>query len=309
MGWRVILDLTIIVNGVISLFLIMLLGVYGSKRKIITPQINKGLTNVLLEITLPCLVISSFIFDMNEELKNNIVKCFIYSPIVIILTILISHIALFPIKTNKKVIMQFANVFSNCGFIGFPIIFSIFGGEGVIYASIFNMFFTIFVWTYGVILFNGKMERKDFKKVLLNPAIIAVFIGLIIMIFKVNIPEVINSTLDLVGGMTSPLSMIIVGVILGNAKVINYLKDCTIYYSCILKLIVVPYILLFISNGINDNSIVSKTLIILSAMPAAAMTSILAENFDKEKEYSAVIVFITTLFSLITFPILLNSIL
>lgn len=305
----VILDLTIIVNGVVSLFLIMLIGVYGSKRKIITPEINKGLTNILLEITLPCLVVSSFIFDMSEELKSNIVKCFIYSPIVIIITILISYVALFPIKSDKKIIMQFANVFSNCGFIGFPIIFSIFGGEGVIYASIFNVFFTIFVWTYGVILFNGRMEKGDFKKVLLNPAIVAVFVGLIIMIFNVNIPQVINSTLDLVGGMTSPLSMIIVGVILGNAKVISYLKDYTIYYTSILKLIVLPYILLFIANIINDNSIVSKTLIILSAMPTAAMTSILAEKFDKEKEYSAVIIFITTLFSLITFPILLNSIL
>ena len=303
------MDLTIIVNGVVSLFLIMLIGVYGSKRKIITPEINKGLTNILLEITLPCLVVSSFIFDMSEELKSNIVKCFIYSPIVIIITILISYVALFPIKSDKKIIMQFANVFSNCGFIGFPIIFSIFGGEGVIYASIFNVFFTIFVWTYGVILFNGRMEKVDFKKVLLNPAIVAVFVGLIIMIFNVNIPQVINSTLDLVGGMTSPLSMIIVGVILGNAKVISYLKDYTIYYASILKLIVLPYILLFIANIINDNSIVSKTLIILSAMPTAAMTSILAEKFDKEKEYSAVIIFITTLFSLITFPILLNSIL
>lgn len=303
------MDLTIIVNGVISLFLIMLVGVYGSKRKIITPEINKGLTNILLEITLPCLVISSFIFDMSEELKSNIVKCFIYSPLVIIVTILISYIALLPIKSNKKVIMQFANVFSNCGFIGFPIIFSILGGEGVIYASIFNMFFSIFVWTYGVILFNGKMGKRDLKKVLVNPAILAVFIGLIIMIFKVNIPEVLHSTLDLVGGMTSPLSMIIVGVILGNAKVTSYLKEYTIYYCSILKLIVLPYILLFIANIINDTSIVSKTLIILSAMPAAAMTSILAEKFDKEKEYSAVIIFITTLFSLITFPILLNSIL
>lgn len=303
------MDLTVIVSGVISLFLIMLIGVYGGKRKIITPQINKGLTNILLEITLPCLIVSSFNFDMNEELKSNIIKCFIYSPLVIITTILISYIALYPVKTNKKIIIQFSNVFSNCGFIGFPIIFSIFGGEGVIYASIFNMFFTIFVWTYGVMLFNGKMEREDFKKVLINPAIIAVFIGLIMMIFKLNSPEVINSMLDLVGGMTSPLSMIIVGVILGNAKITSYLKDYTIYYSCILKLIVLPYMLLFIANVINDTSIVSKTLIVLSAMPSAVMTSILAENFDKEKEYSAVIIFITTLFSLITFPILLKSIL
>ncbi|MBX9135934.1 MULTISPECIES: AEC family transporter [unclassified Clostridium] len=303
------MDLTVIINGVIALFLIMLIGVYGSKRKIITPTINKGLTNILLEISLPCLVVSSFIFDMNDDLKSNIIKCFIYSPISLIITMIVSYIALYPIKSDKKIIMQFANVFSNCGFVGFPIIYSIFGNEGIIYASIFNMFFTIAVWTYGVMLFNGNIDKKDLKKVLLNPSIIAVIIGLIIMIFKINIPDVLYSTLELVGGLTSPLSMIIIGVILGNANILKYLKDYTIYYSSLLKLILLPCILILVSRIINDTSMVSKTLIIITAMPAAAMTSILAENFDKEKEYSAVIVFITTLIFLVTFPMLLKFIL
>lgn len=303
------MDLTVIINGVIALFLIMLIGVYGSKRKIITPTINKGLTNILLEISLPCLVVSSFIFDMNDDLKSNIIKCFIYSPISLIITMIVSYIALYPIKSDKKIIMQFANVFLNCGFVGFPIIYSIFGNEGIIYASIFNMFFTIAVWTYGVMLFNGNIDKKDLKKVLLNPSIIAVIIGLIIMIFKINIPDVLYSTLELVGGLTSPLSMIIIGVILGNANILKYLKDYTIYYSSLLKLILLPCILILVSRIINDTSMVSKTLIIITAMPAAAMTSILAENFDKEKEYSAVIVFITTLIFLVTFPMLLKFIL
>lgn len=303
------MDLSVIVNGVISLFLIILVGVYAAKKRIITKEINKGLTNILLKITLPCLVVSSFIFDLSDELKDNIIRCFIYSPLVLIISIVISYILLIPIKGEKKIIIQFANVFSNCGFIGFPIVFSIYGNEGVIYASIFNLFFTAFLWTYGVILFNVKMKREDIKKVLLNPAIVAVFIGLIIMIFGFDIPSVLSSTLDLVGNMTSPLSMIIVGVILGNAKIISYLKDKTIYYSAFLKLIIMPCILILISRLLKDTSLVIKTLIIVTAMPAAAMTSILAESFDKESEYSAVIVFITTLFSVITFPILLNFIL
>lgn len=303
------MDLSVIVNGVISLFLIILVGVYAAKKRIITKEINKGLTNILLKITLPCLVVSSFIFDLSDELKDNIIRCFIYSPLVLIISIVISYILLIPIKGEKKIIIQFANVFSNCGFIGFPIVFSIYGNEGVIYASIFNLFFTAFLWTYGVILFNGKMKREDIKKVLLNPAIVAVFIGLIIMIFGFDIPSVLSSTLDLVGNMTSPLSMIIVGVILGNAKIISYLKDKIIYYSAFLKLIIMPCILILISRLLKDTSLVIKTLIIVTAMPAAAMTSILAESFDKESEYSAVIVFITTLFSVITFPILLNFIL
>lgn len=303
------MDLSVIINSVISLFLIILVGIYGSKRNIITGEINKGLTNLLLEITLPAMIIVSFIFDMNEEVKNNIIKCFYYSPIVILITIIVSYLLLLPLKSDKKVIIQFANVFSNCGFIGFPVIISIFGAEGVIYASIFNMYFTIFLWTYGVLLYTGKVSFKDIKKVILNPSIIAVVIGLIIMIFNLNLPTVILNTLDLVGSLTGPLSMIIVGVILSKVNFIKYLKDFTIYYSAFLKLILLPIILIIISKVINDNSIVVKTLIVLTAMPAAAMTSILAESYEKEVEYSAIIVFITTLLFLVTFPILLKFIL
>ena len=104
------MDLSVIVNGVISLFLIILVGVYAAKKRIITKEINKGLTNILLKITLPCLVVSSFIFDLSDELKDNIIRCFIYSPLVLIISIVISYILLIPIKGEKKIIIQFANV-------------------------------------------------------------------------------------------------------------------------------------------------------------------------------------------------------
>ena len=298
------MDLTVIINKVISLFLIMIIGVYGNKRKIITPTINKGLTNILLEITLPCLVVSSFIFDMDDELKNNIIKCFIYSPIVFIITILISYIALFPIKSDKKIIMQFANVFSNCGFIGFPIIYSIFEGEGVIYASIFNMFFTILVWTYGILLFTGKINIKEIKKVLVNPSVIAVYIGIVLFIFKIDIPEVITSTMDLVGAVTTPLSMIIVGVILSHISFKKYMSDWTVYYSSLLKLIITPLALFMIFKILKIHSVLSNTMVLLTAMPTAAITSILAENLNKEKEYATILVFISTVLSLVTFPLI-----
>lgn len=128
------------------------------------------------------------------------------------------------------------------------------------------------------------------------------------MKFNIQIPAVIYSTIKTVGSMTSPLSMIIVGVILSKANIKANLKDWTIYYGSIIKLLVIPILLYLITLIINDNSKVANTMLILSAMPAAAMTSILAENFNEEKEYAAVIVFFTTLISLITFPIILKLI-
>lgn len=302
------MNISAIISGVITLFLIMLLGVYGSKINIITNEINKGLSEILLRITLPLMIVSSFVFNFNDEMKRNISKTFIYSFLTFIIVAIFSYIFLLPVKGEKKKILQFANVFSNCGFIGFPIMESIYGQEGVVYTSIFNMFFAIFTWTYGVMIFTGEVSYKEIKRVLLNPCVIAVYIGIILMIFDINIPIVIYSTLKTVGSMTSPLSMIIVGAILSKAHIKKSLRDWTIYYGSLIKLLVIPILIYIVTRIIKDNSNVAYTMVVLSAMPAAAMTSILAENFNKESEYASIVVFFTTLFCLFTFPIILNLI-
>lgn len=299
------MDIRVVIEVVVSLFSIILIGVIASKAKVITSELNKGLCNILLDITLPLMIVSAFIFDFDERMKANVIKSFVYSFIAVVISIGVSHVFLKPIKSKRKFMLQFANVFSNCGFIGFPLINSIYGSEGVIYASIFNLFFTAAVWTYGIILFTGSINKKDIKKVLLKPAIVAVYIGIIIMIFKIKVPEIILGTIKSVGSITSPLSMIIVGVILANVNIKKYLKDWTIYYSAFLRLIVMPLSIYFIFMLFGVNNVVSKTIVFLSAVPTATITTIFAESFDREAEYAAILVFSSALLSLITLPIII----
>lgn len=299
---------TVVIREVISVFLIIAAGIAAQRKKIITEEINKGLTQLLLKITLPALVISSFNISFSDEIKFNILKCFIYSLAVFIITPLLSYIFLYPVKGSKKKVLQFANVFSNCGFIGFAVMDSVYGAEGVAYAAIFNMVFTFFIWTYGIALFSDKLSLKEIKKVLLSPGIIAVYMGIIMMLFNIKLHPVILKSIKSVGSMTTPLSMIIVGVILAKADVRNLLKDWTLYYGTVLKLILIPLLVYIASLILKDNSKVINTIMLLEAMPAAATASIYAENFNKEKEYSVGIVFLTTLMCIVTFPIILSLI-
>jgi malate permease and related proteins len=293
-----------VLNKIISLFLIILIGAYGTRKSIINEEVNKGLRKILLEITLPLLVINSFSFEFSEGMGRNVLISFIYSIAFMIVGAIISYIFLFPFKGEKKKILHFANVFSNCGFIGFPIINSIFGAEGVVYTSIFNMVFTIALWTYGVMIFSDKMSKENLKKVLLNPAIIAVYLGIPMMLFNIKLPAFLLDTTKIVGDMTAPISMIIVGSILSKVKIKDVFKEFSIYYGSLIKLIIIPLGLLIIKKVLNDNSTIINTIIIVQAMPAAAMTSIFAADFNKEEEYSAIVVFITTLLSIITIPII-----
>lgn len=299
------MDIIVVVKGVISLFLIMLVGVYGAKKGIINEEINKGLREILLKITVPLLIVSSFNFTYDSAMKENVVRSFFFSIITILVCILISYLFLFPLKNKNKQIIQFGNVFSNCGFIGFPLIESIYGKEGVIYTSVFNMIFTIFLWTYGVALFTGKVTKKEFKKVLTSPAVIAVYIGFAMMIFNITLPDLILSPVKTLGSMTSPLSMLIVGAILSKVKLKEYIRDLSLYYGVVLKLLIMPLALIVLGKIINESSVIFNTMILLTAMPAAAMTSIFAENFNRDKEYASVLVFFTTLISIVSFPFIL----
>lgn len=306
------MEMSVIINSIISLFLIMLVGVYGSKRGIINVKVNKGLTEVLLQMVLPFMIISSFSFPYNNSVKSNVIKTFFYSLIAYIIIIIISHILTIPIKGEKKIILHFSNIFTNTGYIGFPILNAVYGAEAVIYGSIFNMFFVLFLWTYGIIIFKGNLKKKELSqeitKALLNPSLIAVYGGILMMVFDIRLPSVIMASTSSIGNMTGPLSMIIVGAMATSVNMKEYLKDWTIYYGIATKIIIIPGILFLISLLIKDRSIVSNSVIILASMPAATMASIFAERFNIEKDYATIMVIATTLLSILTLPVLLKVI-
>jgi len=306
------MEMSTIIKSVISLFLIMLVGVYCSKKEIINSNVSKGLTRILLEITLPCMIIVSFSLPYDEGVKSNIMKTFYYSFLTYIIIAIVSYLLMRPVKDERKLILHFSNIFTNTGYIGFPILNVIYGAEAVMYGAIFNIFFTIFLWTYGVIIFKGKVEKQDLVKeifkALKNPSLIAVYMGIAMMLFNLKLPAVILESVSSIGNMTGPISMIIVGALSYKINVKEYLIDWTLYYGIAVKLIIIPAFLYFISLLIQDRTIVSNSVIILASMPAAVMTSIFADSFNVKKDYAAVFVVATTLLSVFTLPILLRLI-
>ncbi len=306
------MGLSAITDSVASLFIIILVGFYGSKKKIITSELNKGLTDILIKIALPFMIVSSFMFTYDDTIKTNVLKTFCLSLAAYAIMAVVSFLMLLPIKKDKKTVLHFANIFVNTGYIGFPVLNSIYGLEGVVYGSIFNLFFVILLWTYGIMLYKGKLEKGYIKSELINlmfnPSIIAVIIGIIIMLFNIEIKGALLNSIKSIGSITGPISMFIIGVILSNVKIKQHLKDWTVYYGIIIKLIVIPIIIYLVFLLLGESSKAVYSVIIMTAMPASAMTSILAERFNKEKEFAAIIVSATTLISLITVPLLIKLI-
>lgn len=306
------MEFSAITESVLSLLIIILVGVYSNRKGIITNDLNKGLTDILIKIALPFMIVSSFMFTYDDIIKTNVIKTFYYSLGAYAAMGVVSYFMLLPVKDNKRTVLHFANIFVNTGYVGFPVLNSIFGAEGIIYGSIFNLFFVIFVWTYGIMLYKGKLEKGYLKNeiisLLLNPSIIAVIIGIIIMIFDIKIEGALLHSIKSIGSITGPLSMLIIGVILSNVKIKHHLKDWNVYYGILIKLIIIPAVIYFIFFMTGESSKAVYSVIIMTAMPASAMTSIFAEIYDKEKEFAAIIVSATTFISLITVPLLINLI-
>lgn len=294
-----------VMKQILSLFLIILVGFYGRKRSIIDANLTNGLSRMLLEITTPLLIISSFNINGASDLANRT----IYGVIIFLITPLMVRPLLIKIDKGKRNVLQFGLVFSNCGFMGIPLTAAVLGEEAVIYASIFNMCFNLFIWTYGVTLFTDRADFKDTKKLLKNPGIIAVIIGLLLTVFSIKLPIVLMDTIKLVGHLTTPISMIIIGSLLASIDFKAAIKDKSIYYGSFIKLIIIPLVLYGISHLISDHSLVMKTYILIQAMPAGATTSLFAERFSREKEYSALVVSFSTLLSIITIPLIISLLL
>ena len=201
-----------IINQVLVLFFIMIVGYYGKKRNIINEEINRGLSQILLRITLPLLIISSFNFTYSDELVGNITVVFFVSLVMHLILIVLAKILFPKIERDKKAVLKFITVFSNSGFMGFPILLSLYGKIAVLYGSIFNINFNLFIWTYGLMLYTEKKDFDNIKKAIMNPGIVAVGIGDLRVLLSIEVPSALQGTFEMVGNMTTPISMMIIGV-------------------------------------------------------------------------------------------------
>lgn len=295
-----------IINQIIVLFMIMAVGFYARKKGMINSEVNRGLSSLLLNITLPFMIIASFNIEYTSDILVNGVKLLIYSIIIYLIVIPVSKLLYFRLPQNKSKVLRFITIFSNCGFMGYPVIESIYGKTGVLYTAIFNIPFNILIWILGISIFAGKMDSKTVKKILINPGIISTIIGIIIFIFEIKIPLPIYNTLSIVGSMTTPISMIVVGAMLADVKIMDVFSDASIYYGSLVRLIIIPLIILFVLKAFKVSEMFLGIPVLIMAMPGAANAAIMAEMYGGDAAYASKCIFITTMLSAITIPLIIS---
>jgi|SRR5690554_6419918 len=298
----------ILLNQGATLFLLMLIGFIAQKGKILDQKITNGLMDFLLYVTFPATIIRSYSSNFSPQM--------LLGAGIILLVSLIIHLCFallsLPLYTksprNQRSVLQFVTTYSNASFMGFPIMEAVFGEIGIFYASIYVVPPRILLWTLGVSLFaipekNDSRISHRLKRVLLNPGILAVLLGLPLFIFSIKLPAPITNTLKSLGSMTTPLAMVIIGARLGQSKLEGLFSDLNQYYCVLMRLIVLPVLTYFALSWIGFDRILLGVCVLAAAMPAATTVVVVAGKYNGDSVYASRLVFITTLFSMFTIPL------
>lgn len=294
-----------VINQVAILFIIMGIGFVAKKRNIIDEASGKKLSELLLMVTTPAMILSSFQFDYSEEMLKNVFRILGFALAAHTISLLLGILLYRKYPENIKKVLKFITIFTNCGFMGFPMLESLYGKTGVFYGSIYVAVYNLFVWTVGVMIFSGERNLKSMWKGMVNPGTTAVFIGMVLFIFSLKLPYPVAKALDMTGAMTAPLAMLIVGSILAGVDFKSLLSGFPLYYGILIRNIILPLATVFILKVFGFTGIVFGVCVSVIAMPAGANTPIFAELYGGDSLFASKIVAFSTLFSIISIPLII----
>lgn len=291
------------IDSQLLLFLYMVVGILLGKLKIIRDDNRKVLVNVLMDVAMPLMVLNAF----NKETTLDEIKAsFLVMVIALAGCVVTGLFGLLLWRTqpdNKHKVLQYSSMFSNAGNAGLPIISLVFGPTGVFYASMYLIPPRILQWTVGLGLFVKPEKGGWVKNVLLNPMVVTIYIGALLMVTGWQIPGVFGSAVANLGAMTSPLSMILIGATLVKMNWKSLLDRSVLFISS-LRLLVFPLMLAVILYFLKVDSMTMNICVILLAMPVASNTAAMAERYGGDHVFASACISVSTLLSVITVPVI-----
>ena len=297
-------------TSLFTLFICMLAGYIAGKVKILNDQVNAGLTSLIVNITIPCMIFISMMQPFSVMLLMESLLMIALTAAIFFSGYLMATVLARIMKATEgeKCVWQFALTLANVGFMGFPVIYSVYGEEGLFYNSMAVVTFNIVAFSFGVYLFRraapGEHKKINFKSIAFSPAMGAIYIGFVFFITGLRLPEAVHNGVSMVGGVTPALSMMLAGAILAKSKLLTLFTDLRTVPVIIMRLIVIPVAAIFVLRPFISNSMMFEVLIIVNAMPAAALTVIFAEQYNGDTAMASKLVALSSLLCLLTLPVI-----
>jgi len=287
---------------VMTLFILMLCGLFAAKFKLLDDKGLRGLNALVLSFAQPALILHRLQTPASPELIGELMWVFFLACATIALAGVIAFRLFAREDHERRAVLTSLSMLSNCGFMGFPIITATMGDQALIYAVVFLAAFNLMAWTLGSFYFGGKSAMRP-QKLLTNPTIWSIVSGLTLFLTGLQLPGFINNALSMLGGTTTPLTMFVIGARLISLRR-EHLQDVKLLLVCALRLVVFPAMILLLRLTPLPEMVVSSVFL-CTAMPCAAMTAMQSELYNCDKELASRGVALSTALSMASVPLML----
>lgn len=291
-------------SHVLILFILIGVGFITNKLKVLSNKTVRDMTNFVLYFVTPCVLINSYQREFDKTMLTGLGITLIAAFSSFAINILLAHLLIHDKDKIREKTLIFGSVFPNCGYMSLPLQGALLGQEGIFYGATYIAVFQIMVWTYGVLEMSRDAKSMSIKKILINPGVMGTLIGLIMFLFSIKLPFVIKEPISYLSALNTPIPMVIVGYHLANASL--KIKGFNSYLALFLRLIVSPVIMLLGFSLFGVSGAVAVACVISASAPTAANTTMFSEKFGGDTEYSATMVSIATLLSIITMSVVVG---
>lgn len=317
-----------IVGAISSSVLIILFGFYLRRKGVFKDGTAKILTDVILSASLPALAFNAFMQDINKTSLMQGINLLIWGFAIYIILIFITKLIYIKYNGDKKVVLEILTTFGSTTFFGIPIISAVYGATGVMYASIFNIAYRVFLYSYAYIKMSGiKADKNNIKQMFLNSIVLATFLGMFIWVFQDSLPQItigeksyaflrIDKTafwlfkpMTYLAALSSPLAWLAIGAKLADISLVEAISSRDSWIYSFIKVLVVPFInlialyILTVTNILPISFVGLASVIIMMATPTATVAAAYAIKFDKESVLTSNCSLLSTIFSVVCMPL------
>lgn len=291
---------------VLVLFILIAVGFVCGKLGVMTEHASKKMTDIVLYVVTPCVMISAFQREFSVETLGKLLIAALVAAVILGASVGLVKLVFHNKDVSRRKVLQFAVVFSNCGFMSLPLQKQLLGEDGWFFGSVFVAVFNLFVWTYGLVDMSGDVKQLSVKKLALNPGLIGVVVATVLFVCRVTLPDILLQPVTHLANLNTPLPMLIIGFYLSQANLKKAFTDAGTYLSMALRLAVIPLAVTFAMAALRLDRTMTIAFVIACSAPTAATTTMFAAKFDRDVELSVGTVAASTLLSVVTMPLVVS---
>ena len=290
---------------ILTMVILMLVGLLCAKIGLVDRDTVKKLSNLVLYLVFPLIILLSYQRPFEIELLWGLLLSLLLSVVVFVIAFAVTYLVYKNRGGKDFAIERFACIYPNSGFLGIPLIYGIFGTEGVFYLTGYLTIFFMLIFTHGMMSMGGERDFGAVKRVLISPPILSIVLGFGLFVLGIRLPGVILAPAQLLADLNTPLAMLVAGASIYGVGAVKTIRDRRIYAICAVRLLLIPGLTMLVLAPFQLPGVLLGTIIVVAACPAAAILVLAAHRYERDHVYASQVFAATTILSMGTIPLLL----